>query len=228
MFGGFVFGFSHLSGGHFLSWAVGGALALGCVGLAGLTWRSLTIQVPVLNLRLFANRRFTGHVFGFFCTQLISLGYAFLLPNYIQLVNHHSSLVAGLVVLPAGVAGAVFAPLGGRILDRWGARRPILTGMSGCLLSLLIFTGVSRHMSDQLIMIIYILYMAGMGSCMGTVMTSALQVVGPDNQTQGNAILNTLQQFAGAMGTSLTAAIVGLSQEHAASLATATALGISY
>lgn len=84
MFGGFVFGFSHLSGGHFLSWAVGGALALGCVGLAGLTWRSLTIQVPVLNLRLFANRRFTGHVFGFFCTQLISLGYAFLLPNYIQ------------------------------------------------------------------------------------------------------------------------------------------------
>lgn len=228
MFGGFVFGFSHLSGGHFLSWAVGGALALGCVGLAGLTWRSLTIQVPVLNLRLFANRRFTGHVFGFFCTQLISLGYAFLLPNYIQLVNHHSSLVAGLVVLPAGVAGVVFAPLGGRILDRWGARRPILTGMSGCLLSLLIFTGVSRHMSDQLIMIIYILYMAGMGSCMGTVMTSALQVVGPDNQTQGNAILNTLQQFAGAMGTSLTAAIVGLSQEHAASLATATALGTQH
>ena len=228
MFGGLVFGFSHLSSGHFLSWSVGGALLIGLIGLVGLTWRSLTVQVPVLNLRLFANMRFAGHVVGFFCTQLISLGYAFLLPNYIQLVNHHSSLTAGLVVLPAGVAGAFFAPLGGRILDRWGARRPILVGMTCCLLSLIIFSYLSRSMTDTEIMVFYILYMAGMGSCMGTVMTSALQVVGQENQTQGNAILNILQQFAGAMGTSITAAIVGLIQQSAAPLAASTATGTQH
>lgn len=50
--------------------------------------------------------------------------------------------------------------------------------------------------------------------CMGCVMTSALTVVGKAKQSQGNAILNTLQQFAGAIGTSLVAMIVAASQSH--------------
>lgn len=212
MFAGLVTGFANLSSRAFLSWSVGGALLLGLVGMIGLTWRSLRITPPVLKLSLFANHAFAGHVLGFFLTQIMSLGFAFLLPNYIQLVNGNSSMVAGLLVLPAGAAGACFAPLGGRILDRYGARRPILVGMSLCLFSLLVFTMMSRHMSNLWICLVYIFYMAGMGMCMGSVMTNALKVVGPQNTTQGNAILNTLQQFAGAMGTSVAAMIVAASQ----------------
>lgn len=229
LFSGLVFGFSHLSSGTFFSWSVGGALLIGLVGLIGLTWRSLTVTTPVLDLRLFANRRFAGHVFGFFCTQLMSLGYAFLLPNYIQLVNHRSSLIAGLIVLPAGVAGAIFAPLGGRLLDRYGARKPVLSGMGLCLVSLLIFSAIGKTMTNTMIMCIYVLYMAGMGTCMGTVMTSALQVIDNDQQAQGNAILNTLQQFAGAMGTSVAATIVAMSQrQDSHHLTLATAIGTQH
>ncbi|MFR0771301.1 MAG: hypothetical protein ACLSH6_03855 [Limosilactobacillus pontis] len=47
---------------------------------------------------------------------------------------------------------------------------------------------------------------------MGTVMTSALASLPQDKQTQGNAILNTLQQFAGSMGTSIVAMIVAKGQ----------------
>ena len=56
--------------------------------------------------------------------------------------------------------------------------------------------------------------MGGMGMCMGCVMTSALTVVGKAKQSQGNAIFNTLQQFAGAIGTSLVAMIVAANQLH--------------
>ena len=49
---------------------------------------------------------------------------------------------------------------------------------------------------------------------MGCVMASALTVVGKAKQSQGNAILNTLQQFAGAIGTSLVAMIVAANQSH--------------
>ena len=79
--------------------------------------RSLKIAVPILNLRLFKNQAFAGHVLGFFLTQIISLGFAFLLPNYIQLVNGNSALLAGLLVLPAGFMGAFFGPFGGKLLD---------------------------------------------------------------------------------------------------------------
>ena len=56
--------------------------------------------------------------------------------------------------------------------------------------------------------------MGGMGMCMGCVMTSALTVVGKAKQSQGNGIFNTLQQFAGAIGTSLVAMIVAANQSH--------------
>ncbi|WP_373842561.1 MFS transporter [Limosilactobacillus sp.] len=212
LFTGFVNGCSNLSSRPFLSWSVGGSLLLGLLGMIGLIWRSLTIAQPVLKLSLFGNHSFAGHVLGFFLTQIISLGFAFLLPNYIQLVNGNDSMIAGLIVLPAGFAGAIFAPLGGRILDRFGARKPILFGMTLCLLSLVTFTMISRHMDNFWISFVYIFYMAGMGMCMGSVMTDALKVVGSQNSTQGNAIMNTLQQFAGAIGTSVVATIVAASQ----------------
>ena len=118
--------------------------------------------------------------------------------------------------LPAGFAGAIFAPLGGRILDKFGARKPILIGTSLCLLALIAFTISGRHLTNIFIALVYILYMGGMGMgmCMGCVMASALTVIGKEKQSQGNAILNTLQQFAGAIGTSLVAMIVAANQSH--------------
>ena len=210
LFTGLVTGFSNLGSQNFISIKVGGALLIGALGMIGLIWRSLTISQPILQLRLFTNHLFTGHVIGFFLTQIISLGFAFLLPNYIQLVNGNTPMVAGMVVLPAGFAGAVFAPLGGRILDRFDARRPIIFGITLCLISLVIFTLMARHLSNIVIACVYILYMAGMGS----VMTNALTIIGKENVPQGNAILNTLQQFAGAIGTSIVAMIVASSQAN--------------
>ena len=176
MFCGFVIGFSNLGSQAFMTFSVGGALLIGILGMGLFAWRSLTLKEPILQLRLFRNKKFSGHVLGFFLTQLISLGFAFLLPNYIQLVNGNSEMTAGLIILPAGFAGAIFALLGGRILDKFGARKPILIGTSLCLITLIAFTVSGRHLTNIFIAFVYILYMGGM--CMGCVMTSALTVVG--------------------------------------------------
>lgn len=229
MFSGSIFGFSNLSSGQFLSWQVGGALLFGLIGMIVLIVRSLKIAVPILNLRLFKNQAFAGHVLGFFLTQIISLGFAFLLPNYIQLVNGNSALLAGLLVLPAGFMGAFFGPFGGKLLDQYGPCKPILAGFTSCVISLVLFAAFSRQLSNMFIMLIYILYMGGMGACMGCVMTSALNTLQVKERTQGNAIMNTLQQFAGAMGTSLSATVVAQSQYHLhVGTAKATAIGTQH
>lgn len=150
MFCGFVTGFSNLGSQAFMTFSVGGALLIGISGMGLFAWRSLTLKEPILQLRLFRNKKFSGHVLGFFLTQLISLGFA----------------------------GAIFAPLGGRILDKFGARKPILIGTSLCLIALIAFTVSGRHLTNIFIALVYILYMGGMGMCMGCVMTSALTVVG--------------------------------------------------
>lgn len=228
MFTGLVYGFSNLAVLPLLSWRVSGALLTGAIAMGLLSWRSLIITTPILDLRLFSNHRFSGHVLIFFLTQMCSLGFAFLLPNYIQLVNHNTALLAGLVVMPAGFCGALFAPIGGRLLDTYGPKKPILSGAMLMTISILIFTICSPAMSNLAIMIVYMFYMAGMGALMGTVMTSALASLPQDKQTQGNAILNTLQQFAGSMGTSIVAMIVAKGQIGVGKTTVATALGTQH
>ena len=214
---GMILGLSNLSTGNYFTFNCLGAILIALVSLGLLVYRSHRINDPVLDLNLFKNKFFFSFAIGFFLIQIISLGNAFLLPNYIQLVNGDSALIAGLVVLPAGFAGAFLAPFGGSLLDRYGARKPILIGSSFMLLELLIFTIFTSNLSNLLILFIYIFYMGGMGMMMGCVMTDALDHLEKSEVTQGNAILNTLQEFAGAVGTSTTAAFVAFAQRKTGS-----------
>ncbi|OJG46961.1 permease [Enterococcus hermanniensis] len=54
--------------------------------------------------------------------------------------------------------------------------------------------------------------MFGLGLLFGNIMTSGLSQLSFAQQSDGNAILNTLQQFAGATGTSIVSAIIAISQ----------------
>ncbi|MCF1783770.1 DHA2 family efflux MFS transporter permease subunit [Lactobacillus mulieris] len=223
-FAGLVYGFSNVSSQSFISFQVAGAILVGLVAITLLIKHSFKLQNPILDFKLFKNLRFSGHVLIFFLVQMCSLGFAFLLPNYIQIVNNNSALTAGLIVMPAGLAGAIFAPIGGKILDKFGPKKPILFGASLMAVAIFTFVFIATKMSNMLIMVVYIFYMLGMGMMMGTVMTSALASLTDKEQTQGNGILNTLQQFAGSMGTSLAAMIVAMSQSEKVS-SEATAIG---
>lgn len=152
-FSGMVYGFSNLSAVSFMSWQVGGAILMRLIAMVLLIIRSMHLETPILDFRLFTNHRFAGHVLIFFLTQMCSLGFAFLLPNYIQLVNGNTALTAGLVVMPAGIGGAIFAPIGGKLLDKFGPRKPVMTGAGLMALSIIIFTTIALRMSNQSIML---------------------------------------------------------------------------
>lgn len=65
MFCGFVTGFSNLGSQAFMTFSVGGALLIGGLGIGLFAWRSLTLKEPILQLRLFRNKKFSGYVLGF-------------------------------------------------------------------------------------------------------------------------------------------------------------------
>ncbi|OJG46962.1 MFS family major facilitator transporter [Enterococcus hermanniensis] len=139
-FVGLIVGFSEFGTKDFLSLAVAGALFIGIIGLLLFIRRSMKIEQPLIDIKVLKSGTFGGHVFAFFVLQLSTLGMSFILPNYIQLVNGSSATVAGLVILPAALLGAIMSPISGKILDSFGARKPILTGACLILLSLIIFT----------------------------------------------------------------------------------------
>lgn len=230
MFIGLTMGFANMGSQPFWPLLVGGCFALGLLGGGVFVCRSLTVSAPIINLRIFRNRRFARLAVGFLFFQLVALGLSFLLPNYIQLTNHATAMTAGLVVLPGAALGAITGPFGGRLLDRLGARKPVLCG-SG--LSLLAVIGMAflavNLLSNSLIIVLYVCFMLGIGLVFGNIMTSALASLADEENGDGNAILNSLQQFSGAVGTSIVSAIVAASQaNHHLPLARTTAVGTQH
>lgn len=226
LFIGLILGINNLADYNFLSLEVLGCLMIGIVGLFVLITRSNRLKQPIVNLSVLKNSNFSGHVAAFFLFQIGSLGMSFLLPNYIQLVNGANSTTAGLLILPGALIGACFAPFGGIILDKVGARKPIITGASLIVIANFLFAIFGLSLSNLLLLTLYIIFMIGTGIALGNIMTNGQKQIDSQAQTDANAIFNTLQQFAGAVGTTLASLIVAMSQTNThLNYTTATAQG---
>jgi DHA2 family lincomycin resistance protein-like MFS transporter len=209
-----ILSFSNMGNASFWTFQVGGIFLIGLFSLLLLIVHTQKIQHPILQLHLLRNRPYTIHLICFFIMQLVLMGLVFILPNYIQLVNHSSAQTSGLVVFPGATLGALFTPLGGRILDRFGAKKPIVGGSIVITLSLCLFLLFAENLSNLLIAILYFVFTLGIGFSFGNLMTSGLSQLDKQQQADGNAIIMTFQQFAGASGTSIIAAIISKSQAN--------------
>lgn len=133
-----------------------------------------------------------------------------------------SMLTAGLLILPGSLVGAMFSPVGGMLLDRFGARRPILGATVAALAGLIGLVVLGDRMTPMLLAGLYVVYMFGFSLCYANIMTSGLSMIDADRRADGNAMFSTLQQFAGAAGTTVVATIVSVFQYDAGAAGSAT------
>lgn len=226
-FVGLIFAFTNLSAVQTdpLNFAL--PLIIGIIGLFGFVMQTKHSKNPLIDIGVLSNKKYAAHLSAFFLVQIGALGMSFILPNYIQLVDHKTALIAGLIVLPGALLGAVFAPLGGSILDKFGARKPIMIGIVIQIFAMALYSIFGRNLNSTLIMVFYLLFMLGMGLVMGNTMTNGLKQLPTEKNADGNGWFNTVQQFAGAVGTSVASTIVSLSQSSSLSenYATKTAIG---
>lgn len=128
----------------------------GLVGAAALTMfvrRQLRLPVPLIDVRLFANPRFSGVVAANLLSVLGLAGLVFFLSQYFQLVHGYGPLKAGLAELPAAVTATVFGVLAG-VAVRYVSHRAVLTtglalvgvAMAALTTSLLVFTPVAPYL----------------------------------------------------------------------------------
>jgi len=188
--------------------------------------QSRSSNAPLIHLSIFGDGRFVLGVIALLLVQFITLGLGFLLPNFSQLVHGESPFVAGCILLPGCIVGALLAPFGGRMLDAYGARRPILFGCSLITLAALAFALRLPVSTTLSLTLIYVLYTIGQGCAAGNIMTNGVRLLTPALQSDGNAVCNTLQQLAGAVGTAVVSSIVAAGQQSvAASLVDGTMAG---
>jgi len=190
---------------------------------------SLTAFHPLIHLQVFRRRSFSFCVAGLLFLQFICLGLGFLIPNFAQIVLKEDPFTAGCILLPGCLLGALLAPISGKLLDRFGARKPLLTGCLFVSLSLLAYNLTLTNAAVPLMAGIYALFTLGQGFTSGNSMVAGLSSLPPALKADGNAVFNTLQQLAGAIGTSIVATVVSMPQaQFPQDLAAATSLGSRY
>lgn len=190
---------------------------------------SLAAFHPLVHLQVFRRKTFSFCVAGLLFLQFICLGLGFLIPNFAQLVLKENAFVAGCILLPGCLLGALLAPVSGKLLDKFGARKPLLLGCIFVLLSIMFYNVSISYATVTLMTGIYAIFTLGQGFTSGNSMVAGLASLPPALKADGNAVFNTLQQLAGAIGTAIVAAVVSLPQDKLPSdIAAATALGSRY
>ena len=187
--------------------------------------RERSCEQPLIHLSIFERPRYVMGVVAIVALQFVVLGLSFLIPNYSQLVMGAGATEAGSILLPGCLVGALMAPLSGQILDRFGPRRPILAGAACPFIGTALFAALSQSLATLPAICIYVCFALGQGLMVGNSMTTSLSFLPVETKSDGNAVITTLQQLAGAIGTSVASAIVNAAQVGATDMAVATMTG---
>lgn len=208
----FIFATSQASNYGWLSRQVLGLFGGSFLCLIVFGYRSLHCKNPLIHLEAFKYLPFSLSVLVLVLTQATCLGLGYLIPNFAQLVLHEEAFVAGCLLLPGCIVGAVLSPISGRLLDRFGPAKPILTGNICIIIATVGFALLSNQLSVMIFLLFYLFFSLGQGFSVGNTMTNGLKQLPKQLNPDGNAIINTLQQLAGAIGTSVITTIVSASQ----------------
>lgn len=183
-------------------------LVIGVISLVVFIKHSLNTSNPLINIRVFKKTKFTQGITAYFIFQVNTLGLSFILPNYVQIVNLSTAMTAGLLLLTGGLVGAIMSPISGRLLDNYGAQKPIMTGAVFEIIGGLLYCIFASSLTSGKIILFYAITMLGIGLVMGDTMTASIGQLAESENTDGNGLFNMAQQFAGAVGTAIISAIM--------------------
>lgn len=204
-FGGVVFGISQLGGeGAGSGPLLGGtALTVGAVSLALFVWRQLVLQRAddaLLDLRVFRSTNFTLSVIIMSILALSMFGTLTLLPQYLQNVVGLESFSAGLILLPGSIMMGLLGPIMGRIYDARGTRPLLIPGTILVSAALFFYSTVGEHTAWWILVLVQAVMSVGLAMSFTPLFSASLGSLARPLYSHGSAVLNTMQQVAGAAG----------------------------
>lgn len=225
-FGGLVFGLSQAGGSHGADAAPAmpaevaiGIIVASVVVLGLFVWRQVALQRvddALLDLRVFTSRNFTMAIVVMAILSLAMFGTFTALPLYMQDVVQLSATESGLVVLPGAIMMGVLGPFIGRIYDARGPRILLIPGTALVAAVMIYYTTLTESTPVWALVAAQITMSIGMAMSFTPLFSASLGSLQPRLYSHGSAVLNTLQQVAGAAGVAVlitTMASVSASQQ---------------
>jgi EmrB/QacA subfamily drug resistance transporter len=174
--------------------------------LAFVVWERRT-PVPMLDVRLFRNPRFTA-ASGSVTVAFFSLfGFIFLMTQYFQFIRGYGPLSTGVHLLPVATSVAIGSVVGTRLAVRVGTKLVVAAG----LLAVAAFYGwvsvIASHTGYGVIAIQMALYGLGMGFTSAPATESIMGAVPKDKAGVGSAVNDTTRLLGGTLGVAVIGSI---------------------
>ncbi|AER68560.1 Lincomycin resistance protein [Corynebacterium pseudotuberculosis 1/06-A] len=206
-FGGIIYGFSTIRELVDAHWPPAAVFLIGLISLAFFVRRQLRLAQSgraLLDMSPFTIRNFVLSTIVLMLGLTALLGMVNVIPIYLQEGIGVSALTTGLALLPGGLFQGLVSPFIGRIYDRVGPRPLVIPGAVFMFVSMVTATLMfTAGASVMIVVVVHCLFCVGLAFVMTPLMTVSLSSLPSRLYGHGSAIVNTLQQLGGAMGTAV-------------------------
>lgn len=184
------------------AWSAGTIVALAVVGLLALVafWAiERRARAPIVEFDLFRDGPYFGASAAAFALVGSYWAVMFFQPQYLQDVRGHSPILSGLMILPVTVPMIFISPFSGRLIERFGARRLMTTGMLCGLVGLLVLTRIDSTSPYGLLLVGYLLFGIALGLVYAPMSTAAMAAMPGEKVGIASGVLAMDRVLAGAV-----------------------------
>lgn len=160
---------------------------------------------PALNPAIFKYRQFWSAGVIIAATGVAIYGSTYLIPLFVQMVQHYSPTGAGVMMIPAGLAMVCCFPIAGRLSDRVDTRLLIGFGVTCFAVSGFLLAGVTALTPYWVLVGWIFISRIGISFCMPPANTTAVRAVPPHLLASATGGASFLMQVGGAFGVNLLA-----------------------
>jgi EmrB/QacA subfamily drug resistance transporter len=198
-------------------------LALSVVLIVAFVLIESRSKAPLVPLQIFRLRTLTGaNIVGLLLGASLFAMF-FFISLYMQQVLHYSPIHAGLSYLPLALTIIIAAGFGGQLVTRFGFKPILASGMAIIAGGLVWWSHIAVHgsfLGDILGPSLLVAVGLGLGFVTSTI--AAVAGVEPREQGLASGLINTSQQFGGALGLAILATIATSRTNHALASGTST------
>ncbi|HEX3864128.1 MAG TPA: MDR family MFS transporter [Stellaceae bacterium] len=170
------------------------------IALTLFVWVELTVERPLLNLRLLLRRNFGFGVLANFLLGVALYGSVYILPVYLSRVQGYNAEQIGMVLAWTGLPQLLLIPLVPRLMQRFDTRVIVGQGLALFAASNFMNVSLSGDVAGDQLLVPNIVRAVGQALVLAPLAAIATAGIEAENAGSASALFNMLRNLGGAIG----------------------------
>jgi DHA2 family multidrug resistance protein len=183
-------------GSPFITWLTVAAV----IALVFFVARELFSEQPIVNLRVFKNYSFTLGTLVLFFVLINLFGNIILPPIYVQTLMGYTATLAGLVIMPGGIASLFAMPVVGKLISKTNPKFLIIFGLLMAALAAFITSQFNLMVDFRTIVEPRIVFGLGMAFIFIPLMTLSLSGIPKEEMGNATSVFNLVRNLGSSFG----------------------------